>query len=48
MAAVNPALVAKAEALLKAAHTPDANWPLNARAAHRPGGGGNAKKKASK
>ncbi len=48
LAAANPALVAKAEALMKAAHTPDANWPLNARAAHRPGGGGNAKKKAAK
>ena len=48
LAVANPALVAKAEALMKAAHTPDANWPLNARAAHRPGGGGNAKKKAAK
>ncbi len=48
VAAANPALVAKAEALMQAAHTPDANWPLNARAAHRPGGAANAKKKAAK
>lgn len=35
LAAAKPDLVARAEALMKAAHTPDPNWPLTGRAAAR-------------
>jgi arylsulfatase A-like enzyme len=44
LAATRPDLVARAEAILREAHTPDRNWPLNARAAHRGGGAAKAKK----
>jgi arylsulfatase A len=44
VAAAKPELVARAEALMRAAHTPDRNWPLTGRAAHRQQGA--AKKKA--
>lgn len=46
LAASKPDLVARAEAIMKAAHTPDPNWPLTGRAAHRASGA--AKKKAAK
>ena len=45
LAAAKPDLVAQAEALMKAAHTPDRNWPRTGRAAHRQAGA--AKKKAA-
>ena len=46
LAAVKPDLVARAESLLKAAHTDDPNWPLAGRAAARDAERGkNAKKK---
>lgn len=45
LATSKPELVARAEALMKAAHVPDPNWPLTGRAAHRPQAGG--KKKAA-
>ena len=44
VAATRPDLVARAEAILREAHVPDRNWPLNARAAHRTGGAAKAKK----
>ena len=46
LAATKPDLVARAEAIMKAAHQPDSNWPLTGRAAHRASGAG--KKKAAK
>jgi arylsulfatase A-like enzyme len=46
LAATKPDLVARAEAIMKAAHQPDPNWPLTGRAAHRASGAG--KKKAAK
>ena len=48
LAAARPDLAARAAALLQAAHRPDPDWPLAARAAHRPGypKAGNAKKAA--
>jgi arylsulfatase A-like enzyme len=38
LAATKPELVARAETLMKAAHTPDQNWPLDGRAAARQAG----------
>ncbi len=48
IAAQNPQLVAKAEALMKAAHTDDPNWPLTGRAAKRNADQAVNKKKAAK
>jgi arylsulfatase A-like enzyme len=45
LAASRPDLVTRAEELMRRAHTPDRNWPLTGRAAHRPTGA--AKKKAA-
>jgi len=51
LASANPAIVARAEAYLKAAHTPDPHWPLTGRAAQRdadrPGNAKGAKKAKS-
>ncbi len=46
LAAAKPDVVARAEAILQAAHQADPNWPLTGRAAHRTQGSG--KKKAGK
>lgn len=45
LAAAQPALVARAETIFAAAHTPDPNWPLTGRAAHRKQGPAAAKGK---
>lgn len=46
LAAAKPDLVARAEALMKAAHTPDPNWPLTGRAAARDADRAKNKKKS--
>lgn len=47
LAGTKPDVVARAEALMTAAHRPDPNWPLSGRAAHRQSGPAAAKKGAA-
>jgi arylsulfatase A len=48
VAAGHPDLVTRAETLMRAAHTTDRNWPLEARATHRKGEAPSTKKSAGK